>query len=407
MQARDSEFYKMLERGFFGLNMQDYIDRTFADQYGTPTALDFPYDPVQDDFTYEMIEAEVKVVQLATFMDLDSHATPDGFDGAKLLTGKIVPFKRAEVYSRQDVRREMLFMQRAGKLTPEMDQVLKDLVFGHMDSLLRSNLSLMAYNRDQAVSTGKFIITNANNPRSPMKNKLTFNYKVPAANYKFAGFDQTSPQKWWNYNTSTGVIDTINTDADPIKDLINLHNYAKRTKRKIVGAFEMSETVWYNFWNHPSVIKQVMANAFPVAANDAGSTPAAASMSLFANQITEGAVRNFLIARSLPPIVITDNQYVVKEYNKDTRTMDDTILDGFSSQYVVLRPATGYGSIKTAAPLMGDPGGGSEAIFNGRTLITRNYEVKEKIHWTESEESSLAVLKMPNSMFYLQPGLTS
>ena len=37
---RNIDFYKMLERGFFGLSMDEYIDQMFKDQYNTPTALD-------------------------------------------------------------------------------------------------------------------------------------------------------------------------------------------------------------------------------------------------------------------------------------------------------------------------------------------------------------------------------
>lgn len=398
MDGRGLDFYKMLERGFFGMSMQEYIDATFREQYGAPTARDFEYDPVQDDFTYEFLEAELGIAPLATYMDIDSHATPSGYDTAQKYSGKIVPFKRMEVFSRDDMRRFMLAQSNFGKLSANMTQALNEIVFNTFDSLLQSNQSLIAFNRDQAVSTGKYIITDTNNPGSPLAGKLTFDYRVPAGNYLKCGFYLAgSGQKWWDY--SAGVISNINSSADPIKDLIEMYMYATDTLRKTVGAFEMSKLVWHNFWNHPSVVKQVLNASFNVPGDGAG------AMTYMMNMITPELVQNYLTARGLPPIIVTDNKYQTKVYDADKRKMVVNNLDGFSSQYVALRPASDYGSIKTAAPLPGQLGNPKEVVFNSRTLITREYDPKEKIHWTESEESSLAILTKPSHMFYIEPGV--
>jgi hypothetical protein len=408
--ARDTEFYKVLEPGYFGMSFDEYIERMFYDQYNTPTALDFDYDPVQDDFTYEMLEAELKITSMSTYMDIDSHATPEDMDTAKKLSGKIVPFKKMETWGRQDVRRERLFMQNTGSLTPQMEEAIQKLVFGHYDSLLQGNRSLVAYNRDQAVSTGSFEITATNNPNSPFAGKLNFNFNVPSTNFLKAGFKNASPAKWWDYSTATDMITNLNSDADPIKDIMDLYYKATTEDRKRVGVIEISKAVWYNLWNHPKVINQVMGGLFPMAANNAGNnsgTAVEATMSLFANQMSSDKLKTYMTQRGLPPVVVTDNIYAVKQYNKKTRRMDVVNLSGFSSQYLVLRPVSNYGAIKTAAPIMGDPGGDSETIFNSRTLITKHYNVQEKRHWTESEESSLAVLTQPSSMYYLEMGVAA
>lgn len=390
----------MLERGFFGMSMEEYIDTTFRDEYGNPTALDFDYDPVQDDFTYEFLEAELGIAPLATYMDLDSHATPSGFDTANKYSGKIVPFKRMEVFSRDDMRRFMLAQNQYGTLSDRAVNSLNDVVFNTFDSLLKSNQSLIAFNRDQAVSIGKFAITEANNPGSPLAGKLTFDYRVPAGNYKKCGFYLSGAgQKWWDYDSGTNTISTPNASADPIKDLIELYRNATDTNRKSVGAFEMSKAVWYNFWNHPAVIKQVLNAQLGIPGTGEG------AMTYLANMITPERVQTYLIQRNLPPVVVTDNKYQTKTFDAGKRAMSVNNIDGFTSQYVVLRPASDYGSIKTAAPLPGQAGNPNEIIFNDRTLITREYDSKEKVHWTESEESSLAVLTKPSHMFYLEPGV--
>lgn len=398
MDNRGQDFYKLVEQGMFGQDMITYIDTTFKDLYGKPTAKDFRYDPPQQDFSYEFFEAKYGISSMATYMDMDSHATPEGFDEASVRSGKIFTFKTMSVFSRRDMLRYMQTQSSFGNLSTSQRTALQDIVYGTFNDLLQQNQNLVAYNRDQAVSTGVFAITQANNPNSPFVG-TTIDYSVPAANYIKAGFKQTTPAKWWDYNATTGDITSYNEDADPLKDLIDMYRYAKTTKRKMVGAFEMSETVFYNFWNHPSVKKQVLNLNF------VQSSKGDSDMTYMMNTVTPEMVEGWLKGRGLPPIVVTDNQYAVKSFNDKTRKMDESILEGFSSQYIVLRPALDYGVIKTAEPIAGEIGNPNEVIFNGRTLVTKDYNSKEKTHWTETEESSLAILTKPTSMFYLEMGV--
>jgi len=359
---------------------QEFIDTLFADKYNAPQTDGFAWDDnIQIDFRYDQLQAELGIYAMATFVDLDSPGGTHANQTATVSSGDIPRFKHQFTIDEKVIREHMVLAQRFNNVTPGMRAQLAKLLFNSTDKLIGGNYNTLTYQRHQAVSTGSFAITSANNPGGIQD--LTFSFGIPAANQKKAGgFGSNGTKYAWS-----------SASADPIGDLMDMVKWA--ADNFIPGqVFEMSKALWNVFRAHINV-KSAVATGINLNAN---------LTNIGSMNFTDATIIAYLDGIGLPPIVIIDSMVSVDKYNPTTRVVDYTQIRPFDEAVVVLRPAGEIGTIKAVEPIaLEDPGARIAMFDGGRTKLTQRFDSKNVIQTIESELTALCVPSSPKYLIQL------
>jgi hypothetical protein len=379
MINRNASYYDIMALGLAdAANYQEFVDTMLADKYNAPNTDGFMWDDnIQIDFSYEQLEAELGVYAMATFVDIDSPGGTHAMSTATISSGKIPRFKHGFTMDEKVIREQMILAQRFGTVTQGMQNQLAKILFNSTDKLIGGNYNTLTYMRHQAVSTGSFAITAANNPGGIAN--LSFDFGVPAANVEHAG-GFGAP--------GTAFVWSDLTNSNPIGDLQAMVQYAQDNMIPY-GEFEMSKALWTTFKNHTQVRKQValFQNMNADVANVAGFL------------VTESMIQQFLVEAGLPPVKVIDALVQVDKYNPVTRAVEYTQIRPFDEANVVLRPAGQLGTIKAVEPIVIQDPGARVALFDGgRTVLRQTFDSKNTIQYIESELTALVV---PNVSRYL------
>jgi hypothetical protein len=382
MITRNADFYDILALGLGGASdYQEFIDTMLADKYNAPQTDGFLWDSnIQRDFSYEQLEAEMSIYAMATFVDIDSPGGTHAMNTATVSSGKIPRFKHGFVIDEKIIRDQMILAQQFGTITEGMKLQLSEILFNSTDKLIGGNYNTLTYMRHQAVSTGQFSITSANNPGGIAN--LTFSFGVPAANQKKAGgFGSIGTKYAWS-----------SASANPVGDLLDMQKYADDNNIPY-GGFEMSKALWNIFRNHANV-KSMVAMGINMGANLSN----VATM-----MFTDATIKAYLEGIGLPPITIIDSLVQVDKYNPATRSVDYTSIRPFDEAKVVLRPSGQLGTIKAVEPIaLADPGARIAFFDGGRTKLTQTFDSKRVIQYIESELTALVVPSNPRYLVQLK-----
>lgn len=382
MITRNADFYDILALGLGGASdYQEFIDTMLADKYNAPQTDGFLWDSnIQRDFSYEQLEAEMSIYAMATFVDIDSPGGTHAMNTATVSSGKIPRFKHGFVIDEKIIRDQMILAQQFGTITEGMKLQLSEILFNSTDKLIGGNYNTLTYMRHQAVSTGQFSITSANNPGGIAN--LTFSFGVPAANQKKAGgFGSIGTKYAWS-----------SASANPVGDLLDMQKYADDNNIPY-GGFEMSKALWNIFRNHANV-KSMVAMGINMGANLSN----VATM-----MFTDATIKAYLEGIGLPPITIIDSLVQVDKYNPATRGVDYTSIRPFDEAKVVLRPSGQLGTIKAVEPIaLADPGARIAFFDGGRTKLTQTFDSKRVIQYIESELTALVVPSNPRYLVQLK-----
>ena len=386
MDTYSIQFYDLLSRALgAGESLQSFLDNTMALKYNSLQLDGFTFDPfMQTDFGYEQIVGELALNPVAQYYDLDSPALPDGTVGSKSYTGKIPRMKKVE-YFNEDKLRKMKLIEDRRSVTPEqIARVAYEQLFITMDTLVGGHTNALTYQRHQAVSTGKFTISAANNPKG-VKN-VTLDFHLPSANKT----PLTSTARWWTSSTHTAANEGLN--ANPVKDLTDI--VAKARYAGIRGHFEVEIDYLKECLAHTKVLAVIGVSVLP--ASDSTSQTAYASIMSYEQK--KSALETIIGA----PIKAIDSLVPIESIDKTEKAFTRSNVNAFEKDVWVFVPDGNIGTVKTVEPIAIE-GGNYASFYGGKLLVTVGVDFVKKCQSYNSEMTSLVIPNVPQYMWYLYP----
>ena len=381
MNAFDIQVYDLLSRAGIGngKQLQDFIDNQVMQKYNELDIAGFQFAATnQLDFTYEQVQGEYALNIMASYVDLDSPATPDASQGATLATGRIPRMKKVEYYNEDKIRKMRILEEFKGANSADVRAAAIADLFVTTDKLIGGHVNSISYQRHQIVSTGKFTLTAENNPNG-IKG-VTFAAHVPAANINTL----SGTARWWTDAEKT----TEGSAANPVADLINMVEVARR--KGVRGHFEVNYNFLTKVLNHSKVIATIGLNALPAA--DAAAQAAFAGI--------WGRAKKKAALEELIGVNIVEIDHMVATQKVVKGVVENNLVDAFAGDVVVFVPDGTLGEILTVEPIA--IAGGTYARFLGnRGLLTVGADYEKKIQSFNTEMTSLVVPSLPQYFWYL------
>lgn len=386
MNTYPIEFYDLLSRAL-GNNdserLQGFLDEVVALKYNKLQLDGFEFESdMQLDFTYEQLQGEVGLNVMAQYVDLDSPAKPIGTQPITISTGKIPRMKMVEYFNEDKLRKQYILEQRFGATGDRtVNSAVKNL-FNSVDTLIGGHTNSLTYQRHQIVSTGKFTLTDKNNPMGITG--LTFAAHVPTTNIKTL----SGTSRWWTDATYT----TEGAAANPIADLKNMVKKAKNLG--IACHFEVDSDFLDTILSHSKVLAAIGAQMFPLA--DATAQVNAASVQ--GNETKVAALEKILGVT----IKAIDSIVTVEKWDASAKALVRPTFRAFDDNVIVLVPDGTIGTVKTVEPIA-ISGGTYGTFYDGRLLLTVGQDFVKKCQSFNTEMTSLVVPSVPKYFWYLHP----
>ncbi|MBR5414182.1 MAG: hypothetical protein IK114_14320 [Fibrobacter sp.] len=386
MDAYQIQFYDLLSRALgAGESIQSFLDSTMAQKYNALQLDGFTFEPfMQTDFTYEQIVGELGLNVMAQYYDVDSPALPDGTLGFKSYTGKIPRMKKVEYFNEDKLRKMKLIEDRKSTTPEQVALIAYQQLFITIDKLIGGHTNALTYQRHQAVSTGKFVINNTNNPKG-IKN-ITLDYHVPSGNKTTL----TSTARWWTSSTHTQANE--GSAANPVKDLTDI--VAKARYAGVLGHFEVEIDYLKEVLSHSKVLAQIGVATLP--ASD--STAQVAYAGILSYEAKKSALESLIGA----PIKAIDSLVPVESIDKTEKAFTRSNINAFEKNVFVFVPDGEIGVVKTVEPIAIE-GGNYASFYGGRLLLTVGVDFVKKCQSYNTEMTSLVIPTAPQLMWYLYP----
>lgn len=387
MDTYQIQFYDLLSRALApGESIQSFLDNTMALKYNAIQLDGFSFEPfMQTDFTFEQVFAEVGLNATAQYYDLDSPALPDGTPGMKSFTGKIPRMKKVEYFNEDKLRKMKLVEDRRSATPAQIADIAYQQLFITVDNLIGGHTNALTYQRHQAVSKGKFAITDANNPKG-IKN-VVIDYHVPAANKTTLPNGQT---QWWTSSTHTAANEGSN--ADPVGDLSAMVKNARNAG--VRGHFEVNIDYLKECLYHSAVLALIGVSMLP--ASD--STAQAAYARIQPYETLKARLEALIGA----PIKAIDSLVSIESIDKTNKAFVRSNVDAFDKNVWVFVPDGEIGVVKTVEPIAIE-GGQYGSFYGGRLLLTVGVDYVKKCQSYNTEMTSLVIPTVPQYMWYLFP----
>ena len=386
MDTYNIQFYDLLSRALGeGESIQTFLDNTMALKYNSLQLDGFVFEPfMQTDFTFEQIVGELGLNATAQYYDLDSPALPDGTPGFEAYTGKIPRMKKVEYFNEDKLRKMRLIEDRRSSTPAQIAQIAYQQLFITVDNLIGGHTNSLTYQRHQAVSTGKFSITDTNNPKG-IKN-VVIDYHIPAANKTTL----TSTARWWTSSTHTAGNE--GNAADPVKDLSNIVKAARQ--KGIRGHFEVNIDYFKECLGHSKVLSVIGVSLLP--ASDSTAQVAYARIQPY--ETLKARLESLIGA----PIKAIDSLVAIESIDKTTKSFVKSNVDAFNKDVWVFVPDGNIGVVKTVEPIA-IQGGKYGSFYGGKLLLTVGVDFVKKCQSFNTEMTSLAIPTVPQYMWYLYP----
>lgn len=383
MNTFDIQVYDLLSRAGIsnGRQLQGFIDNQVMQKYNKLDIPGFRFaSGMQLDFAYEQIERDFNLNIMASYVDLDSPATPNAKKGAKVNRGFVPRMKKVEYYNEDKIRKMLILEERKGAGSSDVRAAAYADLFVTLDNLIGGHVNSLSYQRHQIVSTGKFTLTAENNPDG-LKN-LTFASHVPTANVNTL----TGTSRWWTDEGKT----VEGTASNPIKDLVAMVDNARR--KGIRGHFELNYNFLTDILNHTKVQSQIGLILQPLA-DETGRVNYAAAV---------GRSKRKEILAELIGAPIVEHDHMVATQKTTKGVVENILVDSFASNVVVFVPDGNIGEIITVEPIA--IAGGTYANFlGGRGLVTIQADYQKKVQSYNTEMTSLVVPNIAQHFYYLKP----
>ena len=387
MNTYTIQYYDLISRALGGNDskrIQGFLDDVMAAKYDKLELDGFVFDDMQLDFSYEQIQREVTVTPMANYYDLDSPAKPRSNEGIQSWSGKIPRMKDAEYLNEDKLRKQLILEQRIASIGA--DRVVRgalETLFVSVDKLIAGHTNSLTYQRHQMVSSGKFEITYANNPKGVAG--LTFSAHVPSSNITAL----SSTARWW---TNAGKT-TEGSQADPVADMAAMVQKAA-DKGLTAVHFEINKAYLRKVLGHSAVIKKIALSLYPTA--DIANTVGAAAV------VKESAKIRVLEDLVGAPIKVIDSIVGVEAPVRSTQNYAIKTFSAFESDVVVLVPDGTIGKVLTVEP-MALAGGTYGSFYDGKLLLTIDVDPVKKCQSFNTEMTSLVIPEVPQYMWYLYP----
>ena len=386
MDTYSIQFYDLLSRALGpGESIQSFLDNTMALKYNALQLDGFAFEPfMQVDFTFEQVFAEVGLNATAQYYDLDSPALPDGTPGFKSFTGKIPRMKKVEYFNEDKLRKMRLIEDRRSATPSQIADIAYQQLFITVDNLIGGHTAALTYQRHQAVSAGKFAITDTNNPKG-IKN-VVIDYHVPAANKTTLSDDA----RWWTSSTHTAGNE--GSAADPVGDLSAMVKVARNAG--IRGHFEVNIDYLKECLYHSAVLSVIGISMLPASDSTA--------QSAYARIQPYETLKARLEALIGAPIKAIDSLVSIESIDKTNKAFVRSNVDAFNKNVWVFVPDGEIGVVKTVEPIAIE-GGQYGSFYGGKLLLTVGVDYVKKCQSYNTEMTSLVIPTVPQYFWYLFP----
>lgn len=386
MDTYQIQFYDLLSRALGpGESIQTFLDNTLALKYNGLQLDGFTFEPfMQTDFTYEQIVGELGLNVVAQYYDLDSPALPDGTPGFKAYTGKIPRMKKVEYFNEDKLRKMKLIEDRKSATTAQIAEIAYQQLFITIDNLIGGHTNALTYQRHQAVSKGKFVINNTNNPKG-VKN-ITIDYHIPDSNK--TTLDGTP--RWWTSSTHTTANEGLT--SDPVKDLTNMVTVARN--KGVRGHFEVNIDYLKECLHHSKVLAVIGVSMLPASDSTAQATYAG----IQPYEVLKSRLESLIGA----PIKAIDSLTPIEAIDKTEKAFTRSNVDSFEKNVWVFVPDGNIGVVKTVEPIAIE-GGQYGSFYGGKLLLTVGVDYVKKCQSYNTEMTSLVIPSVPQYMWYLFP----
>lgn len=383
MNTFDVQVYDLLSRAGIsdGRQLQAFIDNQVMQKYNDLNIPGFSFAAdMQLDFGYEQIQRDFALNIMASYVDLDSPATPNATKGAAVARGRVPRMKKVEYYNEDKIRKMLILEQRFGANSDNVRAAAFADLFIALDNLVGGHVNSLSYQRHQIVSTGKFTLTAENNPDG-LKN-LTFASHVPSNNWNTL----SGTKRWWTDADKT----TEGTASNPIEDMKQMVEDARR--KGVRGHFEVNYNFLTKILGHSKVIATIGINALPAAE--------ATAQAAYAGIL--GRDRKKAILAELVGASFVEHDHMVATQKVTKGVVENILVDSFASDVVVFVPDGSLGEIITVEPIA--IAGGTYANFlGGRGLVTIQADYQKKVQSYNTEMTSLVVPSIAQHFYYLKP----
>ena len=400
MYTRGKEFYDIVARGLNSMGYVDSGDRSafdlwvndmFAEKYNaeeTFAQMGFPLNPnLPINPTYEQVEATIRPYTVAAYVDIDSDGPTKSTDGFLLKTGGLPTFKHEIVLNRKILREKMMFAKELGRTTPEMEQVVMQLLFNGVDDLLGGNYNTFRNQRNRIVSNkGKLVIDKTNNPFGVA---IELDFGVPTKNI--------IDSKWYKRATNGTVTQntTVGKTIIPIEVMQDVKDNAEQVDFAGPGHWECSKKTWRTLAKL-DYFRSAYVLHFRPDISDAGQQLA------FGKTIADSALKAFIEDAIGASIVVIDNKEFVEKFNPTTRKVETKEIPSFEDDVLVYVPDGAIGDVQCGKPIyMETPGARVSLYDGGRTLIRQAFNDENMVQVVKSEVTDLCVPNKTRHMYYL------
>lgn len=339
--ANTSEFYKLLYSDLLNLrpftegSLKVFYEREFENYFPTSKWRQlYSVAPENPDGSYSQIIGKSNIPVMASYVAYDAEGPTIGQEGFRATSNDMPRMKIAYQFNEKSAKDQARITRNMGN--QEAGRVFNQFLTDSTN-LIAGIETKNSHTALQIESTGSLISTSLNN-RGIAKD-LSYDFQVPAANRKkcggsLPGNDKRAQGKKFSWDDDK---------SSPIGDLIDMAQYVvdKNLFVKARGVFRMNQATYNKLKLHPDT-KARIGNF---------TTGYLAADSKLANfYVKESELNDYLKDMGLPPIEIEDWVGTVLALNPATQKTEQTTLQGFADDTVLLRPAGMVGEMQWMSP---------------------------------------------------------
>lgn len=372
-----------------GDTIQEWIDR-YPTKYDNIEIDGYSKAPLKYNYTFQQIIASTGATPLPTWVDPESPGYEAALRSVSGVTGNIPTAKQFYRFNRVIMREQMQLIKACGGLLPEgAQQAFMRLMDESSEGLIKSYHNALAHQADRINSTGKFVISDDNNPRGLQGVLIDFN--VPTANFETL----SGNARWWTKKEH--IAENEGSTSDPIQYIKDRIKYIRRY-RHFLGKLELrlAKSLMEDLLTHSKVLDKLAKRLYPTAAADART----AIVSTLPDEVI---MEEFRKAVGADKLTVRDSiAYVCKPGVDESGAKDliETPIENFVETNISIMPMGEVGTIQGVAPLsLGYDPEEIASYDEGRLLITKRVEKTTHSIYLESEFAQICVPGNVNYMF--------
>ena len=382
MRNYSASYYKLLDVVFGDGDFQGFVDN-FDEKYSKIDTTGFEWaEDMLVGFSYSQIEAIMNVPVLPDVVDKGSRGTPMDFQGFEVNRGEIPRFARSFTLNEKVIREQLIMMDRLkGRVDQKMRDSMFNLLYGSVDLLIGGMNSVLTYQRDRLVSTGKIDFPEEFFGQHPL-NDLGISFKIKE-------FDANKTETLW-WKSDEHIPANEGKNADPIKDLRNIRKEMERYNP--TGFFEISKDLFEDLLSHTKIIQTLGSVRFPGISDELALRQGAYILGDEAKSIIERLIGARIVIRDTKS---TPLRAIAKEENFGKREL----LNNFVPTNVAYLPYGKLGEIQASQPVvMGDPAAKIATFHDGRTQLLQTFDERQRNQTLDIELTALLVPSVSQQM---------